>query len=435
MKTLITRIGQLVTMKGVVDKNGLGITEDDLSVVEDAEIYFEDDIIRFAGPTDMIAGIEPDVIVDAKGGVVMPAFTDAHTHTVFAGSRHDEFRMRCEGKTYQEIAQAGGGINASTSAVANASAQDLADLALKRIETFNRFGVGVLEIKSGYGLDLENELKMLEAVALCAGSTKTTLVPTFLGAHAVPKSFKEHPDRYVDIVINEMLPAVAQKKLARFCDVFAETGYFSIAQARKILTAAKDLGLGLKVHADEFESLGGAELAAELGAVSADHLVAVSDNGIKAMADADVTAVLLPGTSLFLGQGRFAPARKIIDNGVAVALATDCNPGSSYTENLSLIMTLACTHLKMTVAETLAAVTYCGAKAVGLSDSHGALFPGKTANVALFDVSHFSAIPYHMGVSDMSDLWIDGHHVIGNSGVLSETLKEKIEPVEKEPSK
>lgn len=417
MKTLITRISQLITNKGVVEKDGIGITKDDLTIVENGELLLENGLIRFAGPTDLIAGVNPDEVIDAKGCVAIPALVDPHTHAVFAGSRHDEFEMRSEGKSYLDIAKAGGGIVASTSAVEKATVEELAQNALGRIETANRFGVGAMEIKSGYGLTVESELKMLEAISIASEKTPVELVATFLGAHAVPKQFKDNPDQYVDVVINEMLPQVAERKLAAYCDAFAEEGFFSIKQAKKILLAAKDLGLGLKLHADEFENIGGARLAAELGAVSADHLLATDDEGIDALAKAGVTAVLLPGTSLFLGEGRYANARKMIDKGLRVALATDLNPGSSYTENMLLILTLACTNLKMSVAEAIAGATYNAAKAVGLEESHGALLPGRTAGVALFKVPDYSAIPYHMGVSDLSDLWVKGQRLIGDSTI------------------
>lgn len=423
MKTFIYNIGQLVTNKGVMEKDGIGVTKDDLSVVENAELFFVDGKVKFAGPKDMFVGGEPDCYVDAKGGVVIPAFVDPHTHAVYTGSRHDEFEMRAEGKSYLDIAKAGGGIVRMTRWTEHASVKELADAGLKRVQNLNSFGVGAVEIKSGYGLSVESEIKVLEAVAAMAEDTPTPIVPTFLGAHAVPNNYRNEAEKYVDIVINEMLPQVAQRKLALFCDVFAEEGFFTIDQARRILTAAKYLGLRAKIHADEFEPLGGAQLAAEMEATSADHLLAVDDEGIEALSKAGVTAVCLPGTSLFLGGGRYAPARKMIDAGVRVALATDLNPGSSYTENMQLILTLACTTLKMTVAEALAGATYNGAKALGLEGSHGVLMPGKIASAALFDVPHYSAIPYHMGVSDMTDLWIMGEHVVGDSGQLKSEIE------------
>ena len=425
MKTMIANIGQLVTMKGVMDKDGIGVTREDLTVVQDAELLFEGGRIRFAGPAELIAGFNADVIVDAKGGVVIPALVDPHTHAVFAGSRHNEFEMRSEASSYLDIARAGGGIVASTKAVREASVEELAEAGGRRLDALNRNGVGAVEVKSGYGLDLDTEIKMLRATAQMAEKSVTSIVPTFMGAHAVPAEFKDDPDRYVDLVVQQMLPVVADAGLAVFCDVFAEEGFFTIDQARRILLAAQNLGLASKLHADEFAPLGGAQLAAEINAVSADHLLAVDDAGIAAIADAGVTAVLLPGTSLYLGEGRFAPARKMIDAACRVALATDLNPGSSYTENMMLILTLACTNLKMTVAETLAAATYNAARAVGLEGRLGALLPGRTASAALFDVPHYAAIPYHMAVSDMTDLWIAGEHVVGDSGVAVDPQDKK----------
>ena len=432
MNTLIYNIGCLVTNKGIVDKDGIGIEKKDLGVIEDAEIFFENGIVRFAGPKGFFAGIMPVVFGDAKGGVVMPALVDPHTHAVFAGSRHNEFEMRAEGKTYLDIAKSGGGIIRSTQFTYNATTDQLAKDCKKRIETLNRFGVGAVEIKSGYGLTTDMEIKILKAVKKVSENSKTEIIPTFMGAHAVPKNYKNEKEKYVDLVINEMIPKVAEKKLATFCDVFAEEGFFSIEESRKILLAAKDHGMKLKIHADEFASLGGAQLAAELGVTSADHLLAVDEEGIKALAASDVTAVCLPGTSLFLGGERFAPARKMIDAGVRVALATDLNPGSSYTENMLLILTLACTCLKMTVSEAIAGATYNAAKAVGLEGAHGALFPGRVASVALFDVPHYSSIPYHMGVSDLAGLWIGGKQVMGNPGQDAKKLKEKIDNGQRE---
>ena len=427
MKIHVGNIGQIVTMKGVLDKDGIGITKDDLSVVEGGELFFDSGVIRFVGPEGMIGGNKPDVIVDAKGGVVMPAFVDPHTHAVFAGSRFEEFEMRSEGKSYQEIAEQGGGIAASTKSLHEASVEDLAEQTAKRLFRMSEFGVGVVEIKSGYGLTLETELRMLEAVAKLSELSPVTTVSTFLGAHAIPGSYKNEPEAYVKSLIERMLPEVAGKKLAKFCDVFAETGYFTIDQARRILLAAKKLGFSLKIHADEFEPLGGAQLAAEVGATSADHLLAVDDDGIKALAKASVTAVCLPGTSLYLGEGRYAPARKMIDAGVRVALGSDLNPGSCYTENFGLILTLACTQLKMTVAETLAAATYNAAKAVGLESVYGALLPGRVASFAIYDVPHYAGIPYHMGVSELSGLWLNGKWVMGDPGIKCADHLEQVE--------
>jgi imidazolonepropionase len=430
--TLIYNIGQLVTMKKVVDKDGIGVTEEDLSIVEDAELYFENGVVRFAGPKDMIAGVKPEVFVNANAGVVLPAFVDPHTHAVFAGSRHNEFAMRASGKTYLEIAQEGGGINASTEAIAEATVDQLAALGKERIELLHKHGVGAVEIKSGYGLSPTTEIKMLEAIEKIAAESPGPVVATFLGAHAIPKSYKYDPEAYVDQIVERMLPEVAEKKLAVFCDVFVEEGFFSVEQGRRILTKAAELGLKPKLHADEFESLGGAQLAAELGAVSADHLLAVDDPGIKALAEAGVTAVLLPGTSLFLGGEKYAPARKMLDQGVRVALATDLNPGSSYTENYLLILTLACAALKMTVPETLAAATYNAAKAIGYENACGSIMPGRLANVAMFNVPHYEAIPYHMAVSDMTDLWVGGEHVIGDAGIDAKDIPKLEEETQEE---
>ena len=411
MKTLIRNVGQIVTMDGVEKKAGIGITRDDLGVIENGEVLIDGDTIIGVGEAGTFDSESATATINADGGVLMPALVDPHTHAIFVGNRHNEFEMRSEGASYLEIAEAGGGIVASTKAVQLASVEELTKIGVERLSIMAGFGIGVVEIKSGYGLTTESEIKMLEAAAAVAEQQSLKVVPTFMGAHALPRTYRDHPDKYVDIVIEKMLPEVAERKLARFCDVFAEKGFFTIEQSRKILLAAKELGLELKIHADEFVPLGGAQLAAELGAVSADHLLAVDDDGITALAKAGVTAVLLPGTSLYLGEGHYAPARKLIDSGVRVALATDLNPGSCYTENLPLIMTLACTNLKMTVAETLAAVTYNAARALLIEDRYGSITPGRSSTLALHKVDHYAQIPYHMAVTDLDTLLVDGQRV------------------------
>ena len=281
-------------------------------------------------------------LVDCTGRVVLPAFVDSHTHLLFAGSREDEWEQRLQGRTYQQIAAAGGGILSTVRRVRQASKEELKDLARPRLRRLLQFGVGTVEVKSGYGLSPTDELKCLEAIADLNAEGPLELVPTFLGAHAVPPEFRDDRDGYVRLLCDEMLPEVAQRGLAEFCDVFCETGVFSAAESERILTRARSLGLRLKLHADELAPLGGAELAARLGAASADHLLCVTDAGIEALAASDVVATLLPGTAFFLGVD-FAPARRLIDRGATVALATDCNPGTCPTENLPLVGAMACT--------------------------------------------------------------------------------------------
>lgn len=405
MRLLITNVGQMATLAGVAAKDGIGVTETDLGLVPNAEILVEDGVIRFAGPADdrQNAGAI-DREIDAAGALAVPGLVDSHTHPCWVGSRHDEFAMRAAGRTYLEIAAAGGGIRSSMRHVRRATADELTAACTHHLAHMFAVGSTTVEAKSGYALDVAGELRLLRAIRQAASHTDQTVVSTFMGAHAIPPEYENNSDGYVDLIVHEMLPAVATERLADYCDVFIEPGFFSLEQGRRILLAAGRLGFGLRIHADEFAPLGGAQLAAELGAASADHLMAVDDAGIRALAGAGVTATLLPATTLFLGQTTYAPARRLLDAGCRVALATDFNPGSSHTENMLLVWSLACTALHMTVAEALAAVTYNGARALGLHESRGALLPGRRADILLFAVEEPAAIPYHLAMSDLR--WI-----------------------------
>jgi imidazolonepropionase len=361
-----------------------------------------DDRIAWVGPTAELPSAPNDAtVLDATGKIVLPGFVDSHTHLLFAGSREDEFEQRLRGMTYQEIATRGGGINATVRRVREASRQQLKELARRRLQRFLQFGVTTVEVKSGYGLTLADEIKSLEAIADLNAEGPIELVPTFLGAHAVPPEYENDRAAYLRLVRDDMLPEVSRSKLARFCDVFCEKGVFSVEESETLLHAAKKAGLGVKVHADELTTLGGAELAARLGAVSADHLLCISDAGIDALAASDTVATLLPGTALFLRM-HYAPARKLIERGVAVALASDCNPGTCPTENLPLVGTLACTQMGMLPSEVIAALTLNAAAALGRSDRIGSLEPGKQADVILLDVPDYRQLFYHFGVSHVS---------------------------------
>jgi len=402
MHLLISPIGQLVTMAGVVRKDGLGIAWDDLGAIERGALLIEDDRIVYAGPANAVpeAG-KVDRRLDAGHCVAIPGLIDPHTHPCWVGSRHDEFARRAEGATYLEISRAGGGIRASVRACRAASEEELLAATSRRLGRMLGLGVTTVEAKSGYALETQGELRMLRTIRRAAAGGNQTVFTTFLGAHAIPPEYEGDTGGYVELIIKDMLPLVAEEKLADFCDVFVEEGFFTLAQGREILQVAADLGMKLRLHADEFKPLGGAQLAAELGAVSADHLMAVDREGIAALARAGVTATLLPATTLFLGQKNFAPARRLLDGGVRVALATDLNPGSSHTENLQLVFTLACTYLGMSIPEALAAVTYNAARSLDAHRRLGALLPGYRADVALFDVPDLRAIPYHLAVSDL----------------------------------
>jgi imidazolonepropionase len=337
-------------------------------------------------------------VLDAIGKVVLPGFIDSHTHLIFAGSREDEFEQRLQGQTYQEIAGRGGGINATVQRVRAASKEELKALARPRLARLLQFGATTVEVKSGYGLTLADEIKCLEAITELSAEGPLELVPTFLGAHAVPPEYRSNREGYLRLLIEEMLPEIARCGLARFCDVFCETGVFDLAESEKILTRARDLGLQLKLHADELTPLGGAQLAGRLGAVSADHLLCITDAGIDALAASGTVATLLPGTAFFLGLP-YAPARKLIERGVRVALASDCNPGTCPTENLPLVGAMACTQMKMLPAEALAGLTFNAAAALGCSDRLGSIEVGKQADLIICDVPDYRHLFYHFGVN------------------------------------
>jgi imidazolonepropionase len=371
----------------------------ELAIVEQGSIILQHDRIAWVGPTAQLPKLPSHAaILDATGKVVLPGLVDSHTHLIFAGSRADEFEQRLQGKAYQEIAAAGGGINATVRRVREASKAQLVALARPRLHRLLSFGVTTVEVKSGYGLSLTDEIKSLEAIADLNAAGPLELVPTFLGAHAVPPEFTADRERYLRLLVDHMLPEVAKSRLAEFCDVFTETGVFSLTESERVLSTAASLGLKLKLHADELTPLGGAELAARLGAVSADHLLCITEKGIEALAAAGTVATLLPGTAFFLGLP-YAPARRLIERGVAVALASDCNPGTCPTENLPLAGSMACTQMKMLPAEAVTALTLNAAAALGRSDRIGSIEPGKQADLAIFAVPDYRHIFYHFGVN------------------------------------
>lgn len=386
----------------VVDPRGA--TSDPLTIVERGFVWIRDAEIAAVGAmADMPAeaarllerGDDPRAF-DGGGCVALPGLVDSHTHAIFGASREHEFERRLAGATYQEIAAAGGGIQFSVRDLRNRGEDELVEMSRPRIAEFARFGVTTVEIKSGYGLTVEDELKTLRAIRrLGEEEDLPRLVPTFLGAHAVPPEL-DRAD-YVRLVTDEMLPAVAEAGLARFCDVFCEEGAFTLAESEAILGRAAELGLALKIHAEEFTTLGGAALAARIGAVSADHLVAIDAEGIAALAASGTVATLLPGTSLFLKLGRHAPGRALADAGATLAVSTDFNPGSSMSQNLPLMVPLACLNLGLTIAEAVRAVTRGGARAVGRPEL-GALEPGSPGDLAVFDASDVRDLAYHYGV-------------------------------------
>ncbi|MFH1143340.1 MAG: imidazolonepropionase [Candidatus Eisenbacteria bacterium] len=391
-------------------KRGSQLAE--LGVIEDGALAAEGDRIVAVGPTAEIResfhvsarGIE----IDAQGCVVLPAFVDPHTHVLFAGTREWEFEQRLQGSSYMEIAAAGGGIRSSVRMFRAASDEDILEGSLDRLDRMAAYGTGTVEVKTGYALSPDGERRALTLIAELSRRHPVATLATFLGAHEIPDDYRDDPDGYVDLLTRSMIPEAGRTGIARFCDVFCERGVFTVPQSRRILLAGRAAGLAPKLHADEIEPFGGAELAAEVSAVSADHLGRVSPDGIRALAEAGVVGVLLPATLFSLGSRRYAPAREMITAGVPVALATDCNPGSSMTDSMPWVISLACLEMGMTPAEALTAATYNGAAAVGLAGDRGSLAPGYRADVQILNAPSFARLPYHVGSSDLRDLILAG---------------------------
>jgi imidazolonepropionase len=344
--------------------------------------------------------------LDGRGGTLVPGFVDPHTHLPWAGSREEEFAARLAGKTYQEIAAAGGGILSTVAATRRASEEELAAGVLRRMDQMLAWGTTTAEAKSGYGLTLDDELKQLRAIRRATESHPVDLVPTLMAAHEVPPEWRADPvngrNRFLDLICEEIVPAAAEAGLARFCDVFCEHGVFSAEESRRVLEAGVRYGLAPRLHADEFVDSGGAELAAALGALSADHLIAVSPAGVEALARSGVTAVLLPGTSFFLMKHKYAPARRLVEAGVPVALATDCNPGSSHTESMPMVLVLSVFELGLTIEESLTAATLNSACCLGLGAEVGSIEAGKRADLVLLDAPNLLHLVYHYGINPVA---------------------------------
>ena len=377
----------------------------DVEVLRDAAVLLNGARIAWLGPRADAPRADREVEIS---GVLLPGLIDCHTHAVFGAPRLDDHQRRALGESYQAIAAAGGGILQSVRDVRARGAAELEAVTRARLATLLAHGSTTIEVKSGYGLDLETELKQLRVIRRLAAAQPATLVATFLGAHEVPPEYRGDRAAYVRLVCEEMIPAVAREQLARCCDVFCEPGVFTPAEARAILTAAKRHGLALKLHADELEGSGGAELAAELGALSADHLGGISEAGIRALAASGTVAVLLPATMLFLGKRTQAPARRLIEAGAAVALATDFNPGSSPTAGLPLVMALGVSQLGLRHAEALTAVTVNAAAALGLAGERGQLAPGFAADLVVAAVDDWREVAYWMGGNVVSAVWTGG---------------------------
>jgi len=422
---IIKNAAELTTCSGFKAKSGKEMTE--LHVIPNGAVVVKEGLISAVGTTGEIfaelkesqSDLSGYDIIDAENKAVLPGFVDSHTHFVFGGYRAEEFSWRLRGDSYMDIMQRGGGIVSTVEATRQADPEELIKSGIKRLDSMLSFGVTTVEGKSGYGLDHHTEIKQLEVMEHLDKIHYIDIVPTFLGAHAVPKNYQGSHDAFVDFLINDVMPAVAEKKLAEFCDVFCEKNVFSIEQSRRLLAAAKESGFKIKLHADEIVQLGGAELAAELGAVSADHLLQASDQGIRDMARAGVTATLLPGTAFSLKEP-YARGRFIIDNHCAVALATDFNPGSCFSESIPLIFALATLYMDISIEEALTALTLNGAAALDRADTVGSIDPGKNGDFIILEFPSYKFIPYRTGVSTVEKVIKKGNLVFDRTqgGIL-----------------
>jgi len=401
---MVIHAAELATSRGLQARSGKAMS--DLYTVADGAVRIENGTITAVGPTDAVtADVDPQAftVIDASGRAVLPGFVDSHTHFVFGGYRADEFAWRLQGVSYMDIMARGGGIVSTVAATREAGLDRLVETARRRLDAMLGFGVTTVEGKSGYGLDRDTELRQLEAMAVLGREHPLDIVATFLGAHAVPRDYPGGGEAYLAFVMQDVLPVVAERGLAEFCDIFCEDQVFSVAQSRRLLTTARDLGFKLTLHADEIVPLGGTELAVELGAVSADHLLHASDAGIQGLAASGVVATLLPMTAFSLKEP-YARGRAMIDRGCAVALATDLNPGSCFSHSIPLLVALATLYMEMTPEEALTAITLNGAAALGRADRVGSLEPGKQGDVVILDYPSYRYIPYHIGVNTVAQV-------------------------------
>lgn len=412
----IANCKQLVTLAGP-QRPRMAAEMRELSIISDGAVLVNNGRIEKIGTGAEIESlIRPDTeVLDAGGRVVLPGFVDAHTHPVFAGTRTNEFEERATGATYQEIASRGGGIQATVRATREATLDQLVFVGKHYADWFLRCGTTTIEAKSGYGLTLEDELKLLRAIQRLNIETALRYVPTFLGAHDIPPEYKARRDQYVTLLIDEMIPRVGREKLAGYCDVFCEKNVFTTDEAWRILSAARCHGLLLRVHADQLSLSGGARLAAELGAITADHLEYCDSNGITALKEAGVQPVLLPGSVYTLGSNRYPAAREMIDVGLAVVLATDFNPGSSPTVSMPMILSLASTHMRMSPAEALTAATINAAYSIGRGSELGSLDEGKVADLVIYDLNDYRDLSYFFGLEHAWRVYAGGKLVFSRS--------------------
>jgi imidazolonepropionase len=411
---LVRGAEQVVTCAGPIPKRKSAFS--DIGLQPEAWIASMDGRIVYIGSEkNLLSHCRPTedcVEIDASGMVVLPGFVDSHNHLPFAGSREEEFALRLKGATYQELTARGMGIQTSVSATRQVSLSELKSLCLNRLDTMLLHGTTTSEAKSGYGLNLKDEIKQLEAVRDAGAEHPIDLIPTFLGAHEVPREYKSRKEEYISLIIDRIIPEVRRLGLAEFFDIFCEEGVYSIEESGRLIRAAKAAGFKIKIHADEFVSLGGAQLAAEEGALSAEHLIAITEEGIARLAESETAAVLLPGVPFFLMQEQKPPARRLIDSGAIVALATDFNPGSSMTESMFFIFQLGVFTLGMNIEETLNAVTANGAYAVGRQQDTGSLEPGKKMDLIICEMPSYQFLAYHMGINPIRHVVKDGRLVV-----------------------
>ncbi len=411
-KLLIVNMSQLVTLAGPA-RPRVGAELRELAAIENGAILISDGRIVTVGTEPKMEHHAREAqVIDAGGRLVAPGFVDAHTHLVFAGNRADEFEKRCAGITYQEISAQGGGIRSTVRKTRAATEDQLLATASRHAQWFLQGGTTTIEAKSGYGLTVEDELKILRVIRQIGQATPLRTVPTFLGAHEIPEEYSGRADDYVQLVIEEMLPRVAAEKLAEFCDIFCEAKVFNIHQARRVFTAAKQHNLGLRMHADQFTSFGASDLAAELGAKTCDHLEQTPPQSMAALKQAGVQPVLLPGSVYAIGAQKYPAARTMIEAGLAVVLATDFNPGSSPTTSMRTIMSLACTQMKMTPAEALTAATVNAAYSLNRGDEIGSLEPGKFADFAIHDAEDYRELSYFFGDHQAAMVFAGGVRVV-----------------------
>jgi imidazolonepropionase len=387
-----------------------GSEMNELNIIEDGAVGIKNGKIVFIGTREEASHIKAKETIDGSGKLLSPGLVDPHTHLVFGGSREHELQLKQQGVPYLDILAQGGGILSTVRATRETSEEALFEKALFHLNRCLTYGVTTMEAKSGYGLDRETELKQLRVVKRLNEVHPIDLVPTFLGAHAIPEPYKGRPEAFLEEMFS-LLAEISKEGLAEFVDIFCETGVFTVEQSKAFLKKAKKAGFGVKIHADEIDPLGGTEMACEIGAASADHLVGASEEGVRMLGESQTIAVLLPGTTFYLGKDQFAPAREMIASGAAVALSTDFNPGSSPTENLQFIMNLAALKLKMTPEEIWNAVTVNAAYAIGRGESAGSLQEGRNADLVLWDVPNYKYVPYHYGVNHVNQVWKNGKAV------------------------